>query len=82
MSILLTGVEEDLKSLPGTYIIKMTMTTGDARIQWSVEGEAFTDISDTTKTENSEFTMEISAGTVIKSLITGNAVVRLNLFRR
>lgn len=82
MSILLTGVEQDLKDFPGTYIVKMTMSTGDARLQWSVEGEAFTDIPDTIKTADDVFDLKIAAGTVIKSLITGNAVVRLNFFRR
>lgn len=82
MAILLTGVEEDLTSFPGLYKVKMRMTTGDARLQDSISGEAFDDIEDTTQTADADFTVWIPANTVIKSLITGNAVVNIYLIRR
>ena len=77
--LLATGVEQRLAS--GTYNVKMDMTTGDARLEWKINEDAFQDVPDSVKTADAGFTVTLP-GCVIKSTITGDAVVNLTLVSR
>jgi len=55
----------------------MRMTSGDARIQMSVDGNAYEDIASSVKTADAGFNITIPE-CYIQSVITGDAVVSIN----
>jgi hypothetical protein len=60
----------------GIKNIDMRMTGGDARLQISVDGSAYADITDSVKTAGTNFNITIPECR-IKALITGDAVVKV-----
>jgi len=66
-----------LKVSAGLKCISMRMTSGDARIQMSVDGNAYEDIASSVKTADAGFNITIPE-CYIQSVITGDAVVSIN----
>lgn len=79
MAKLLTAVPINVSA--GTYNLKMDMSSGDARLQYSVDNEDFTDIIDSVQTSNSSVAIELP-GCRLQSVITGDANVYLTMVRR
>lgn len=65
---------------PGVKNVDMRMSSGDARLQMSVNGSTFTDIADSVKTTNSNFNITVPE-CQIRAVITGDAVVNLSYIR-
>jgi len=68
---------DELPIFTGMQNIVMNMSTGDARIQMSIDNQPFSDIPDTVKTADASFNMSIPAS-IIRAVITGNAKVFIN----
>ena len=66
-----------LKISAGLKCISMRMTSGDARIQMSVDGNAYEDIASSVKTADADFNITVPE-CHIQSVITGDAVVTVN----
>ena len=64
----------------GMKNVDMEMTSGDARLQISVNGSAYKDIVNTIKTASANFNITVGACS-IKALITGDAVVEVSVVR-
>ena len=64
----------------GIKNIDMRMSSGDARLQISVDGSAFADIADTVKTADSNFNITIPKCR-IQAVITGDATVKFENVR-
>ena len=65
----------------GRHNVKMVMTSGDARIQWAVDGVTFSDVPGTVKTADDGFSIDLP-NCRIQSVITGDAVVDINKVSR
>jgi len=60
----------------GTKTISMRMTTGDARIRMSVDGNAPVDIASTIKTADADFNIRVP-DCEITAVVTGDATVSI-----
>ena len=60
----------------GTYNLKYTMSSGTAKLQYSVDGEAFGDVPDTSKTSSTGITVLLPSCRV-QSVLTGDAELRI-----
>ena len=69
-----------LEVTSGIKNIDMRMSSGDARLQMSVDGSTFVDIADTVKTASTNFNITVPA-CEIQAVITGDAVVKVNHIR-
>ncbi len=65
---------------PGVKNVDMRMSSGDARLQMSVNGSAFTDIANSVKTADSNFNITVPE-CEIRAVITGDATVSLAYIR-
>ena len=72
MTVLITAIPQDITA--GVKNIDMRMSSGDARLQISVNSSAFTDIPDTVKTSSTNFNITVPRCR-IQSVITGDAAV-------
>ena len=64
----------------GTYNLKYVMTSGDARLQWSVDNEDFEDVPDSVQTSTTGKTVELPSCRV-QSLLTGDATLAITKVR-
>ena len=60
------------------YSFQVTMTSGSAKLQMSVDGGAFQDITDCSWTANADGIVQLPA-CVLKAVVTGDATVMVNL---
>ena len=74
MTLLLTAVPEEISG--GKLNIDMDMTTGDARVQLSINGRPFKDIESSVKTAGANFNISVPSCR-IQSVITGDATVEM-----
>ena len=74
MTALLHNAPQDF--VTGIKNIDMVMSSGDARIQISVNGSAYKDVASSIKTASSNFNITIP-NCKIQAVITGDAVVNL-----
>ncbi len=80
MAKLLTGVEKSVGQ--GTYNLRIVSTSGDAKLQYKVADEAYGDIPDAVFTGATDTGLDLDLPSCfVKSTITGDGVVHLNLIR-
>lgn len=79
MTILLTAEPQSIGA--GTYNVLMVMSSGDAKLQYSTDSLAFTDIPDSTKTASTGIELSLPSCR-IQSVITGDAQVSISQIRR
>jgi len=65
----------------GTYNVLMVMSSGDAKLQYSTDSLAFTDIPDSTQTSSTGFELDLPSCR-IQSVITGDGQVSISQVRR
>jgi len=64
----------------GTYNLKYVMASGDARLQWSVDNEDFTDVPDSVQTSTTGKTVDLPSCRV-QSVLTGDATLAITKVR-